>query len=108
VHAAGIGSTDLVMLAGKYRFAPQIPLVPGYEFAGTVDAIGASVTGIAMGDRVAALTVYGGFAEVLVREAEHFLPIRMAFRSRRGRGDPELRHRVEMIYRVFANGGRFR
>jgi NADPH:quinone reductase len=28
-----------------------------------------------VGQRVAALTVYGGFAELLVREAEHFLPI---------------------------------
>jgi NADPH:quinone reductase len=75
VRAAGVGSTDLVMLAGKYRFAPKIPLVPGYEVAGTVDAIGAGVAGFEPGDRVAALTVYGGFAEVLVREAEHFLPI---------------------------------
>jgi NADPH:quinone reductase len=75
VRAAGVGSTDLVMLAGKYRFAPKIPLVPGYEIAGTVEAIGAGVAGFALGDRVAALTVYGGFAEILVREAEHFLPI---------------------------------
>jgi NADPH:quinone reductase-like Zn-dependent oxidoreductase len=40
-----------------------------------VDAIGAGVTGFDLGQRVAALTVYGGFAELLVREAEHFLPI---------------------------------
>jgi NADPH:quinone reductase-like Zn-dependent oxidoreductase len=75
VRAAGVGSTDLVMLAGKYRFAPKIPLVPGYEVAGIVDAIGAGVAGFQLGDRVAALTVYGGFAEILIREAEHFLPI---------------------------------
>jgi len=56
-------------------YAPKIPCVPGYEIAGVVDAIGADVTGFAVGERVAALTVYGGFAEVLVREAEHFLPI---------------------------------
>jgi NADPH:quinone reductase-like Zn-dependent oxidoreductase len=75
VRAAGVGSTDLVLLAGKYRYAPKIPLVPGYEVAGVVDAIGAGVTGFAVGRRVAALTVYGGFAELLVREAGHFLPI---------------------------------
>ena len=75
VRAAGVGSTDLVMLAGKYRFAPKIPYVPGYEIAGVVEAIGPGVTGFEVGDRVAALTVYGGFAELLVREAEHFLPI---------------------------------
>jgi NADPH:quinone reductase-like Zn-dependent oxidoreductase len=63
------------MLAGNYLYAPKIPFVPGYEVAGVVDAIGAGVTGFDLGQRVAALTVYGGFAEFLVREAEHFLPI---------------------------------
>jgi NADPH2:quinone reductase len=75
VRAAGVGSTDLILLAGKYRYAPKIPLVPGYEVAGIVDTVGAGVTGFEVGQRVAALTVYGGFAEVLMREAEHFLPI---------------------------------
>jgi NADPH:quinone reductase len=75
VHAAGVGSTDFALLAGKYRYAPKIPLVPGYEVAGVVDAIGAGVTGFEVGRHVAALTVYGGFAEYLVREAEHFVPI---------------------------------
>ncbi len=75
VHAAGVGSTDLIMLAGKYRYAPKIPFVPGYEAAGAVDAIGANVAGYQIGQRVAALTVYGGFSEVLVRDAEHFVPI---------------------------------
>ena len=75
VRAAGVGSTDLIMLAGSYPYAPKIPFVPGYEVAGVVDAIGAGVAGFEVGQRVAALTVYGGFAELLVREAEHFLPV---------------------------------
>src|ERR1700683_2850398 len=75
VRAAGVGATDLIVLAGKYRYAPKIPLVPGYEAAGVVDEIGPGVTGFKVGQRVAALTVYGAFAEVLLREAEHFLPI---------------------------------
>ena len=64
VRAAGVGATDLIMLAGSYMFAPKMPFVPGYE-----------VAGFELGQRVAALTVYGGFAELLMREAEHFLPI---------------------------------
>ena len=63
------------MLAANYLYAPKIPFVPGYEIAGVVEAIGAGVSGFELGQRVAALTVYGGFAELLVREAEHFLPI---------------------------------
>jgi len=75
VRAAGVGSTDLIILAGKYRYAPQIPFVPGYEIAGVVDAIGAEVIGFKVGDRVAALTVHGGFAEFLVRDAGDFIAI---------------------------------
>ena len=75
VTAAGVGATDLIMLGGSYPFAPKIPFVPGYETVGVVDAIGANVGGFEVGERVAALTVYGGFAEFLVREAEHFLPV---------------------------------
>jgi NADPH:quinone reductase len=75
VRAAGVGSTDLIMLTGSYMYAPKIPFVPGYEVAGVVDAIGAGVTGFEVGERVAALTVHGSFAELLIREAEHFLPI---------------------------------
>jgi NADPH:quinone reductase-like Zn-dependent oxidoreductase len=75
VTAAGVGATDLIMLKGNYPFAPKIPFVPGYETVGVVDAIGANVSGFESGQRVAALTVYGGFAEYLVREAEHFLRV---------------------------------
>ena len=75
VRAAGVGATDLIVLAGKYRYAPKIPLVPGYEVAGVVEAIGDGVTGFEVGRRVAALTVHGAFAELVTREAEHFLPI---------------------------------
>jgi NADPH:quinone reductase-like Zn-dependent oxidoreductase len=75
VSAAGVGATDVTMLGGSYPFAPKIPFVPGYEVAGVVDAIGAGVNGFTLGQRVAALTVYGGFAEYLTRGAEHFLPV---------------------------------
>ena len=75
VRACGVGATDLTMLAGKYRFAPKLPVVGGYEIAGEVEAIGAGVSGFDVGQRVAALTVHGGFAERLIREARHFVPI---------------------------------
>lgn len=75
VRATGVGATDLTMLEGSYPFAPRIPFVPGYEVASVVDAVGAGVSGFSVGQRVAALTVWGGFAEYLVRAAEHFLPI---------------------------------
>ena len=75
VRACGIGATDFMVLSGSYAFAPKLPLVGGYEIAGVVEALGPGVSGFHVGQRVAALTVYGGFAECLVRGAEHFVPI---------------------------------
>ena len=75
IRAAGVGSTDLMMLEGRYNYAPPMPFVPGYEIAGVVDAIGAEVSNFHIGQRVAALTLHGGFAEYIVRDAEHFIPV---------------------------------
>jgi NADPH:quinone reductase-like Zn-dependent oxidoreductase len=45
--------------------------VPGYAIVGNVDAMGAGVTHAAVGDRVAALTVFGGYAEyIYLREGD--------------------------------------
>src|SRR5262249_6706683 len=57
------------------NYAPPMPFVPGYEIAGVVDAVGAEVKDFRVGQRVAALTLHGGFAETMVRDAEHFIPI---------------------------------
>jgi 2-desacetyl-2-hydroxyethyl bacteriochlorophyllide A dehydrogenase len=51
VAACGLCGTDLHILQGE--FAPTLPVVPGHEFAGTIAAIGAHVTEVAVGDRVA-------------------------------------------------------
>ena len=49
--AVGICGTDLHIMDGE--FAPAFPIVPGHEFAGEIVAVGAAVTGYAIGDRVA-------------------------------------------------------
>jgi len=51
VAACGICGTDLHILEGE--FAPTLPIVPGHEFAGDVVAVGADVTEVSIGDRVA-------------------------------------------------------
>jgi NADPH:quinone reductase-like Zn-dependent oxidoreductase len=65
VLATGVGRTDVIMRRGFYPYAPKIPFAPGYEIVGVVDAVGTDVTRVAVGDRVAALTVYGGYAEYI-------------------------------------------
>lgn len=71
----GVGFTDLIMRHGNYRFAPPIPFVPGYEIIGIVDAIGDNVRGITTGQRVAALTVHGGYAEYMYLPPQELVPV---------------------------------
>ncbi|MFI9274627.1 zinc-dependent alcohol dehydrogenase family protein [Kitasatospora sp. NPDC052896] len=51
VAACGLCGTDLHILEGE--FAPSLPVVPGHEFAGEIVALGAGVSGLTIGDRVA-------------------------------------------------------
>ncbi len=71
VAFAGINFADLMARMGIYPDAPPLPAVVGYEVSGTVDAVGEGVRRFGPGDRVAALTRFGGYSEaVVVREAQ--------------------------------------
>jgi NADPH:quinone reductase-like Zn-dependent oxidoreductase len=66
VHAAGVGPTDLKIRRGDLKRVFPLPpsAVLGFEAAGTVDALGPAVTGVAIGDEVAALLpALGGYAQ---------------------------------------------
>lgn len=65
VRAAGINFADILARLGLYPDAPKPPMVVGYEVAGRVDAVGADVRGFAAGDRVVALTRFGGYSDVV-------------------------------------------
>ena len=75
VLATDVGRTDVNYRYGYSPFSPKVPFVPGYEIMGQVDALGAGVTGFAVGDRVAALTGHGGYTEVIYLGQEHLVPV---------------------------------
>src|SRR5439155_11722147 len=68
-HAIGVNFIDTYFRTGLYP--GQLPLIPGSEGAGVIDAVGANVTHLAVGDRV---TYYGGgpgsYAEARVVDAK--------------------------------------
>ena len=63
VEAFGLNFADVIARRGKYPDAPKNPAVLGYDVAGTIEALGPDTHEFAIGDRVAALTRFGGYAE---------------------------------------------
>jgi NADPH2:quinone reductase len=68
VHAAGVAFPELLQSRGEYQMKPPLPFVPGAEVGGVVRSA-PDGSGLEVGDRVAALCLLGGFAEVAVAPA---------------------------------------
>jgi NADPH2:quinone reductase len=63
VRACGVNFADLLGVRGQYQVKPPPPFAPGLEVAGEILELGPGVEHLAVGQRVAALSLYGGFAE---------------------------------------------
>lgn len=62
VGACGLNFADLLMTTGRYQDTPTPPFTLGLELSGTVEALGPDVTGLHIGQRVAAFSGHGGLA----------------------------------------------
>ncbi len=79
VRAASVNFPDLLMCQGLYQFKPEPPFTPGMDIAGDVVALGAGVSGFAIGDEVTAGARLGGFAEIALVSAAAAKPKPAAF-----------------------------
>ena len=80
VRAAGINFFEVLMRADRYAVTPQLPMFPGVEVAGIVEAVGEGVDAALLGRRVAAPLFasqrpYGGYAEQLTISADLTVPL---------------------------------
>ena len=75
VGACGVNFPDVLIIEDKYQVRPERPFSPGAEVAGTVEALGEGVSGLAVGDRVIGSVPNGGMAEKLAVAAERCTPI---------------------------------
>src|SRR5438034_6579301 len=82
VDAAGINYVDVYQRSGQYKLA--LPMTLGLEAGGTVTAIGANVTEVKAGDKVAYTGVPGAYAQYAVVPAARLVVLPTGLSTRQG------------------------
>ena len=72
-EAAGLNFIDVYHRTGLYP--QEMPFTPGVEGAGIVEAVGANVTNVKQGDRVAYAGPIGGYAEERLIDADRLVKL---------------------------------
>ncbi len=75
VHRAGINFADLMMRQGLYGSNPDFPFTPGYEASGEIIDLGKEITNLQLGQRVIAMTGFGGYSEEVIVDSNRVVPI---------------------------------
>jgi NADPH:quinone reductase-like Zn-dependent oxidoreductase len=78
VAAIGANYADCVVRMGLYASAKKYvgwPITPGFEVAGTIDALGEGASGLELGAEVIAVSRFGGYASELVAPAHQVFPL---------------------------------
>jgi len=75
VEACGVNFPDTLIVQGKYQFRPPPPFSPGGEVAGRIVEIAEDVNSFAIGQRVMAVMVFGGYREQVVVPAASAIPV---------------------------------
>lgn len=74
-QSIGVNFPDGLLVQGLYQSKPPTPFVPGMEVVGEVSAVGSDVTKVKPGDRVAAVTMLGAFAEQVKAHQNAVMPV---------------------------------
>ena len=93
-RAVGVNRVDILQRSGMYTPPYGITDVPGVELAGDVAALGEGGGGIAVGDRVCALTIGGGYAEYCAVPQEQVLRLPQGYDYVSGAALPEVHFTV--------------
>ncbi len=80
LEAIGVNFIDTYKRAGLYPV--PLPFTPGEEAAGTIEAVGAEVSGFAVGEKVAYSNVMGAYAEYAVVAADKLIKAPAGLESR--------------------------
>lgn len=79
IEAASLNFPDLLIVQNKYQMKPDLPFVPGSEYAGVIEAVGEGVTHLKVGQSVACLSGTGGFGTHTLAPAKLCMPLPPGF-----------------------------
>ena len=85
VEATGVSFPEVLQSRGEYQIKPDLPFIPGSEVAGTIRSAPEG-SGLSAGDRVAAMCMLGGFAEVVAAPAFLTFPLSEELDAAQGAG----------------------
>ena len=75
VLAAGVSLPDVMMREGIHPETPPLPFTPGWDLVGVVDRLGDGVTGVEIGQIVAALPITGAYAQFVCLPERELVPV---------------------------------
>src|SRR5215467_8453287 len=75
VLAAGVALPDVMMREGIHPETPPLPFTPGWDLVGVVERLGNGVSGIELGQGVAALPITGAYAEYVCLPPRELVPV---------------------------------
>lgn len=79
IKAASLNFPDLLIVQNKYQMKPELPFVPGSEYAGIVQAVGDGVQNLRVGQHIACLSGTGGFGTHTIAKAAMCMPLPEGF-----------------------------
>lgn len=75
VEACALNFADMLLVSGTYQEKPPLPFTLGMEISGVIEALGDSVQGLQIGQRIVTYSGTGGLAEYIALPAQICLPI---------------------------------
>ncbi|MBZ5535068.1 MAG: medium chain dehydrogenase/reductase family protein [Acidobacteriia bacterium] len=75
VLAAGVSLPDTMAREGVHPETPPVPFTPGWDLVGVVDRLGDGISGIELGQIVAAMPISGAYAEFVCLPQRDLIPV---------------------------------
>lgn len=75
VKAVGLNFADIFALTGLYSATPEGRFIPGLEYSGVVSKVGKNCTRFKLGDRIMAVSRFGGYASVIQSKEDYLVSL---------------------------------